>query len=110
MHTSPLSDLRRAAAWFHALSDIVRLSIVELLAHQQRSVSELERALDINTSRLSFHLRVLERSGLVKTRRDGRWVYYAIESAVLEEVIAYVGLQKPGKRPDSCALACCQSL
>ena len=108
MRTAPLSEARRVAARFHALSDLVRLAIVALLSHQGRCASELERTLDVTASRLSFHLKVLKRSGLVKARRNGRWVYYALEPTTLEEVVAYVELLKPGTRPDTCALPCCR--
>lgn len=107
MRTSPFAEARRVAAWFHALSDVLRLTIVELLSHQGHCASELERRLDVNASRLSFHLNVLQQSGLVKERRDGRWVYYALDPAALEQVVAYIRVLKPGKRPDTCALPCC---
>jgi ArsR family transcriptional regulator len=110
MRTAPLAEARRVAAWFHALSDFVRLGIVELLAHQSRCASEIEQTLDVNPSRLSFHLKVLKQSGLVTRRRDGKWVYYAIEPVVLEEMAAYVRLLKPGKRPLTCSLPCCHDL
>jgi ArsR family transcriptional regulator len=108
MRTAPLSEMRRVAARFHALSDLVRLAIVALLSHQGRYASELERTLDVTASRLSFHLKVLKKSGLVRERREGRWVYYALEPTILEELVAYIGLLKPGPRPDTCVLPCCR--
>lgn len=108
MRTAPLSEARRVAAWFHALSDLVRLAIVALLSHQGRCASELERTLDVTKSRLSFHMKALKESGLVTERRDGRWVYYALDPTTLEEVMAYIRLLEPRKRPDTCALPCCQ--
>jgi len=79
-------DVRRAAAWFHALSDKTRLEIVERLASGERCVCELTGDLDAAQSRLSFHLRTLKDAGLVTDRREGRWAYYSLVPEALEEI------------------------
>ena len=84
--TRAASDLDRAVALFHALSDTTRLSIIEMLRDGERCVCELQDELDAAQSRLSFHLRVLKEAGLITDRRDGRWSYYAIAPAALSEV------------------------
>jgi ArsR family transcriptional regulator, arsenate/arsenite/antimonite-responsive transcriptional repressor len=48
-------------------------------------VCELTDHLDAAQSRLSFHLRVLKEAGLVTDRREGRWMYYTLNSDVLAE-------------------------
>jgi len=84
-------DVRRAAAWFHALSDKTRLEIVERLASGERCVCELTGDLDAAQSRLSFHLRTLKDAGLVTDRREGRWAYYSLVPEALEEIEGLVG-------------------
>lgn len=106
----PQPTMRDIARRFRALSDFARLLIIEMIAHRERSVRELERFLDIEQSRLSFHLRVLKNAGLVVDRRHGRWKYYRINVATVEELIEFSHSLKPGKRPWTCTLACCQSL
>ncbi|MGE0160361.1 MAG: ArsR/SmtB family transcription factor [Gemmatimonadales bacterium] len=88
--TSRAPYARRAAAWFHALSDRTRLEIVERLAGGERCVCELTDDLHAAQSRLSFHLRTLKDAGLVTDRRDGRWVYYALAPDALQEIGRFV--------------------
>src|SRR5258708_20799932 len=76
----------RAIELFHALSDETRLEIIELLRMGERCVCELTDALDAAQSRLSFHLKVLKDAGLVTDRREGRWMYYTLNTDVLAEV------------------------
>jgi ArsR family transcriptional regulator len=81
--TSIASD--RAATLFHALSDSTRLSILQRLRLGERCVCDLTDALDAAQSRLSFHLKVLKDAGLVTDRRDGRWMYYTLNTETLAE-------------------------
>ena len=78
-------DLARAAELFHALSDRTRLSIIQRLRLGERCVCDLTDALDAAQSRLSFHLKVLKDAGLVSDRRDGRWMYYTLNTEALAE-------------------------
>lgn len=76
----PLAELDRprAAQLFHALSDETRLAVLEMLRGGERCVCELQDALGAAQSRLSFHLGVLKKAGLVADRREGRWAYYSL--------------------------------
>jgi len=109
MATTTLPDIGRAARWFHALSDATRLEIVGLLSHGERCVCELQNALDAAQSRLSFHLKTLKDAGLVSDRREGRWVYYALNTQALDEIARFASAVKPGRHAGSCAEACCSS-
>jgi ArsR family transcriptional regulator, arsenate/arsenite/antimonite-responsive transcriptional repressor len=102
-----LRDTARAAQWFHGLSDVTRLQIVEMLSHKERCVCELEQVLEIAQSRLSFHLKVLKDAGLIRDRRDGRWMFYNINPDVLDQMATFTRSVKPGKHAGSCSLACC---
>lgn len=88
----------RLAAVFHALSDPTRLGIVERLRSGERCVCDLMDDLDAAQSRLSFHLKVLRDSGLVQSRREGRWSYYWLNPELLEEVGAAVRSLKPARK------------
>lgn len=107
MTTVTLPDTRHAARRFHALSDETRLEIVRLLSHGEKCVCELQRVLDAAQSRLSFHLKTLKDAGVVTDRRQGRWVYYALNPAALEELAAFTSAVKPGRHVGSCREACC---
>jgi len=64
---------------FQMLADATRLRIVALLqAHGELCVCELTHALSLSQPKISRHLGQLRESGLVRSRRAGRWMYYAI--------------------------------
>ncbi|MBW3628591.1 MAG: metalloregulator ArsR/SmtB family transcription factor [Gemmatimonadetes bacterium] len=85
MSTTEL-DLAHAASAFHALSDRTRLELVQFLMGGERCVCELQEGLGAAQSRLSFHLKTLKDAGLVTDRRDGRWVYYALDLDALGDL------------------------
>ena len=95
----------RAIELFHALSDETRLEIIGLLRKGERCVCELTDSLDAAQSRLSFHLRVLRDAGIVRDRKDGRWVHYELDPDAFEEIETLVEGMKPRAvtRPACCA-------
>ena len=107
MATTVLPHLDRASSWFHAFSDSTRLEIVVLLSHGERCVCELQDALAAAQSRLSFHLGVLKEAGIVTDRREGRWVYYALNREALDGIADFAQAVRPGKHAGSCRTACC---
>ena len=98
------SRTERSIELFHALSDETRLEIIELLRGGERCVCELTDTLDAAQSRLSFHLRVLKDAGIVRDRKDGRWVHYELDPEAFEEMETLVSAMKPNalKRADQC--------
>jgi ArsR family transcriptional regulator, arsenate/arsenite/antimonite-responsive transcriptional repressor len=79
------------AAGFHALSEPLRLRVLELLRNQELCVCDLSEALGISQSKLSFHLKVLKEAQLLRSRQEGRWMYYSIDLpqfVVLEQYLA----------------------
>src|SRR5881392_351164 len=107
MATTVLPRTLVAARWFRALADETRLQVVEMLSHGERCVCELQDVLAAAQSRLSFHLKVLKESGLVTDRREGRWMYYALNREALDAIAHFAQAVKPGKHAGSCARACC---
>jgi ArsR family transcriptional regulator len=79
------------SAGFHALSEPLRLKILELLRNRELCVCDLSEALGISQSKLSFHLKVLKEAQLLRSRQEGRWMYYSIDLpqfVVLEQYLA----------------------
>jgi len=64
-----------------ALSDETRLRIIKILENGELCVCDINAALDIIQPKGSFHLKVLKRTGLIKDRKQGKWMYYSINSA-----------------------------
>lgn len=85
----------RTVQLFHALSDETRLEIIELLRAGERCVCELTDMLDAAQSRLSFHLRVLKEAGIVRDRKDGRWVHYELDPEAINEIALLVSAMQP---------------
>ena len=98
------SRTERGIELFHALSDETRLEIIELPRNGERCVCELTDTLDAAQSRLSFHLRVLKDAGIVRDRKDGRWVHYELYPEAFDEMETLVSAMKPRvlKRTDDC--------
>lgn len=86
MNSIKPGDRERTAQLFHALSDETRLHILELLAEGEQCVCDLTDTLKTGQSRLSFHLKTLKDAGLLQDRREGRWVYYALNQEALDEL------------------------
>jgi ArsR family transcriptional regulator len=81
----------QALALLHALSDPIRLQVVEALARGERCVCELTGELALGQSKLSFHLKVLRQAGLISARRQGRWIYYRLEPVPLASLRDWLG-------------------
>lgn len=79
-----------AAVLFHALSDRTRVALIEKLKDGEQCVCELTDALHTGQSRLSFHLKVLKEAELIHDRREGRWVYYALNREALADLEDFV--------------------
>ena len=76
---APFDDTRRLAELFAALSDPARLRIVEAVAIDELCVCDIEAAVSMSQSSVSHHLRVLRAMRLVRYRRAGRRVFYALD-------------------------------
>jgi ArsR family transcriptional regulator len=68
-----------------ALADAIRLRILGLLSSREMCVCEVMVALDLTQPTASHHLRILENVGLVKDRKEGKWVFYSIANPELFE-------------------------
>lgn len=72
------SHAGEAARLLKALANERRLQVLCVLASGERSVGEINEALDLSQSALSQHLAVLREEGLVATRREAQLVYYSL--------------------------------
>ncbi len=77
--------LKKLREYYRALSDAARLRIVQQLARRELTVSELARGLQMSQPLVSWHLRRLVRTGLVKMVREGRAVRCSLDRARLHE-------------------------
>ena len=82
-----MGDRQAKEALFDAFAEVAkalasgrRAEIVDVLAQGERSVEEVAEELGQSVANTSHHLRVLARAGLVRTRREGTRIYYALTS------------------------------
>jgi DNA-binding transcriptional ArsR family regulator len=80
----------RVAARAHALADVTRVRIIDLLARTELPVGRIAAALGAEPSIVSKHLQVLFREGLVRRRRSASAVIYSIADAHLLEWCWYL--------------------
>jgi ArsR family transcriptional regulator len=86
---SPLPEwqIEESAAMFQALGDVARLRILETLMDGQHCVSELAEESGDGMSTVSQRLKTLRHGGLVKRRREGRHIYYALADDHVVELL-----------------------
>jgi ArsR family transcriptional regulator len=82
----PLSEVK--AELFKALAHPARVRALEVLVERERTVSELQPLVGIESSHLSQQLAVLRRAGLVVTRKEGSSVFYALRDPLVAELLA----------------------
>lgn len=74
-----MKELREVTLLLHACADATRLRILRLLAGgREISVSDLTILLHLSQPLVSWHLRILRRSGLISMRRTGRQALYRL--------------------------------
>jgi len=79
---------------FRALSDGTRRAVLERLARGPASVSELARPFDMALPSFLQHLKVLERGGLVRSRKAGRVRTYSLAPRALGEAERWLARQR----------------
>ncbi len=85
--------------FYKCLADDTRLRILLLiLAEQELCVCELTAALDESQPKISRHLALLKKAGLLSDRRQGQWVYYQIAAipSWQRQVLETTTEQEPG--------------
>jgi ArsR family transcriptional regulator len=87
---SPLAPTERAAL-FGLLADPLRLRIVELLASEELCTCHLIAETGAKQTTVSHHLRILREAGAVTANEAGRFTWYRLAPAVLDELAASLG-------------------
>jgi ArsR family transcriptional regulator len=99
------TNRERLARWAHALSDPIRLRMLEVMIAARECcrpaeagpdgvcVCELQSLQGLAQSKVSYHLKVLRDAGLVREQRRGKWTFYAVDEAAAAEFTAAVRRQ-----------------
>ena len=81
-----------------ALSDPIRREILEMLRPGRLSAGEIAEKFPVSGAAVSKHLSVLRDADLIRDAREGKFIYYELNTSVLEEVMLWItGLKGEGK-------------
>ena len=89
------------ADFLRALSHPVRLKIIEVLKHGEKSVSNLVKQLGVEQSSLSRHLLALRDAGILKSRQERTTVYYSIRDHDIFQVLRPIAMMLRKKFKES---------
>ncbi|MBO4538519.1 MAG: winged helix-turn-helix transcriptional regulator [Erysipelotrichaceae bacterium] len=85
MRENELYDL---AELFKVFGDSTRIRILYTLFEHEISVSEIAESLSMTTSAVSHQLRLLKQSKLIKSRREGKQIYYSLADDHVKTIMA----------------------
>lgn len=101
MNQAETLDRARLVELFKALADETRLKILEALKRCNccscaevppdepgMCVCDVVRVVDLSQPTVSHHLAILERAGLIQSKKIGRWVYYRRNESFIEQLCA----------------------
>jgi ArsR family transcriptional regulator, virulence genes transcriptional regulator len=81
-------SVKKAAMILRALNHKLRQQIIKLINEQQRiTVTEIYVKLRLEQSVASQHLAILRRAGIVKTTRDGKFIYYTVNYDKIQQIM-----------------------
>ena len=73
-----------------ALDDPIRREILAMLKKGRLSAGEIAEQFDITGAAISRHLSVLKDADLVRDTREGKYIFYELNTSVLEEVLVWI--------------------
>ena len=77
-----------------ALSDPIRREILQLLKAGRLSAGEIAEKFPVSGAAVSKHLAVLKEADLIRDAREGKYIYYELNTSVLEEIMLWISSLK----------------
>lgn len=74
---------------FKALSDKTRREILNLLKTKTMTAGDIASKFDMTQATVSHHLSVLKEAELVTDKKDGKYIYYELNTSVLDDIISW---------------------
>ena len=81
-----------------ALSDPIRREILEMLKAGRMAAGEIAEHFPVSGAAVSKHLSILKDADLIRDTREGKFIYYELNTSVLEEVMLWLSGLKGEKR------------
>lgn len=85
---------------FKALSDPVRREILELLKEGSLSAGEIASHFDMSGATISYHLKILKNADLLYETKKKNFIYYHLNTTVLEDIMLWISELKGGDSND----------
>jgi DNA-binding transcriptional ArsR family regulator len=79
---------------FKALSDDTRREIISLLKDGKMSAGEIVSHFPSSNATISHHLSILKKAGLISDEKIGKYIYYELETSVIDEIIGWISSLK----------------
>lgn len=89
--SKPSERPRKAAFLLKVLGQTERLQILLAIGHSEACVCHLEAALGLRQAYISQHLMALRRAGILKARREGRFIFYRLKDPALLDLLERAG-------------------
>ena len=100
------NDEKKVSTIFKALCDENRVRILALLKRGEKCACKLLEALDIVQPTLSHHMKILCDSGLVVSRKEGKWMHYSLSREGFARAVsclnAFLGEVESNTKSDCC--------
>lgn len=74
---------------FKALNDPTRREILELLQKGDKTAGEIAESFNISKPSISHHLDLLKQAGLVEAEKQGQFIYYSLNTTVVDEIVKW---------------------
>lgn len=87
---------------FKALADTNRLMIVDMLSCGELCACKILEKFNITQPTLSHHMKILCDCGLVKGRKDGKWIYYSLDEKVVQDFKDFLSVITTNKEDCIC--------
>ena len=73
-----------------ALADPIRREILNVLKERSLSAGEIVEHFDVTNAAISRHLSVLKEADLIRDTRKGKYIYYELNTSVLEDIMLWI--------------------
>ena len=83
-----------------ALADPIRREILNMLKRGRMSAGEITNCFPVTAASISRHLSVLKEADLVRDAREGQFIFYELNTSVLEEIMLWLTALKGEKGDD----------
>ena len=98
-------ESKKASKIFEALSSDIRLDLFRLLVKHAPDglvAGDIARQLKIPSTNMSFHLKTIVQSGLVRVEKEGRFMRYKADIPLMLDIVAYLTSECCANNPSAC--------